>query len=39
VAEFAFFDALLVSEPVAVAAEFFPGGEVVGRQGRETSEC
>ena len=30
VADFAFFDALLVFEPVAVAAEFFPGGEVVG---------
>ena len=32
VAEFAFFDALLVSEPVAVAAEFFPVGDVARRK-------
>lgn len=31
VAEFAFFDALAVFEPVAVAAVLFPGGDVVGR--------
>jgi len=30
VSDFAFVKALLVSEPVAVAAEFFPGGDVLG---------
>lgn len=33
VSEFAFFEALLVFEPVAVAAEFFPCGDVVGSEG------
>lgn len=35
VAEFAFLNALLVFEPVAVAAVFFPGGDVVGSEGKE----
>ena len=34
VAEFAFFDALLVAEPIAVAAVSFPGGEVLGSEAR-----
>jgi len=35
VAEFAFFDALLVSEPVAIAAMSLPSGEVLGSEGGE----
>jgi hypothetical protein len=35
VAEFAIGDALLVSEPVAVAAEFFPGGNMMRGEGEE----
>ena len=35
VADFAFFDALLVSEPVAIAAMSLPGGEVLGSEGGE----
>ena len=35
VAEFAFLNALLVFEPVAVAAEFFPSGDMMSGQGRE----
>ena len=35
VPEFALVKALLVAEPVAVAAEFFPGGDVVGGEGGE----
>ena len=32
VSDFAFFDALLIAEPVAVAAEFFPVGDVAGSE-------
>jgi hypothetical protein len=35
VAEFALVNALLVAYPVAVAAEFFPGGDVVRSEGEQ----
>jgi hypothetical protein len=35
VAKFAFLKALLVSKPVAIAAKFFPSGDMLGSEGQE----